>query len=238
MLGQLGHDRFDRADLLVPVPHLTRGQWAGHDPDSAAQAAVVLWFDGPMAEPMVKAARYGGEHRVTPAIQATPGTVRGFALFDPDRRAACVMNLVTSVEALDDLAAAVNRTELLPGEDPALLPGPDRAETYRVLSFRRGSHDHHHHAVDRGRHVRARHRQVHRHFSVKHMFGVGTVQGRSHQARRGVRGRGAARCYVDAVLDAASFHTGNPRRDKDIRSARFLDVANHRSSRSAAPACG
>jgi polyisoprenoid-binding protein YceI len=33
-----------------------------------------------------------------------------------------------------------------------------------------------------------------------------------------------------ALLDPdrrASFHTGNPRRDKDIRSARFLDVANH-----------
>src|SRR5690242_13545839 len=34
-------------------------------------------------------------------------------------------------------------------------------------------------------------------------------------------------CSVDAVLDAASFHTGNPRRDKDVRSARFLDAAHH-----------
>ena len=30
-------------------------------------------------------------------------------------------------------AAAIMGTELLPGEDPALLPGPDRVDLHRVL---------------------------------------------------------------------------------------------------------
>jgi polyisoprenoid-binding protein YceI len=65
-------------------------------------------------------------------------------------------------------------------------------------------------------------------FSVKHLFGLGTAHG-TFAIKRGEVCLDAElpRCYVDAVLDAASFHTGNPRRDKDIRSARFLDVANH-----------
>ena len=65
-------------------------------------------------------------------------------------------------------------------------------------------------------------------FSIKHMFGLGTVHGTFAITRGQVCvDTELPRCYVDAVLDAASFHTGNPRRDKDIRSARFLDVAQH-----------
>ena len=137
VLGQLGHDR-----LTVVTFSEVRGgfevedDWTGHDPDAPARAAVVLWFDGPLADPVLKAAKYAGQHRLEPALRATPGTVRGWALLDPVRRALCVINLVTSVDALDALAHAVNDTELLPGEDPALLPGPDRAETSRVLANR------------------------------------------------------------------------------------------------------
>jgi hypothetical protein len=138
LLGQLGHDHHavltfwkgDQGGFEVD------GDWSGHDPDEPARAAVVLWFDGPIAEPMLDAARYAGEHRIAPAIRATPGTVHGWALLDPARRAACVINLVTSVDALDALGHTVNNTGLLPGEDPALLVGPDRVETYRVLSTR------------------------------------------------------------------------------------------------------
>jgi len=46
-------------------------------------------------------------------------------------------------------------------------------------------------------------------FSVKHMFGLGTAHG-TFAIKRGEVCLDAelARCYVDAVLDAASFHTG------------------------------
>jgi len=134
VFGQLGHDRLTVLTFSsIGSAFEVEDEWAGHDPEMPAQAAVVLWFDGPIADPVLKAARYAGQHRLTPAIQATPGTVRGWALLDPARRAMCVINLVTSVDALDALAHAINSTELLPGEDLALLPGPDRVETNRVL---------------------------------------------------------------------------------------------------------
>jgi hypothetical protein len=138
LLGQLGHDRFAVLTLWHRTPdgggYLVEDEWVGHDADQPAGAAVVLSFDGPLADPLLHAAQFGAQHRVVPAIKATPGTVRGLALLDGERRALLVINLVTSVEALDALGHAVNSTELLPGEDPALLPGPDRAEAYRVLT--------------------------------------------------------------------------------------------------------
>lgn len=60
-------------------------------------------------------------------------------------------------------------------------------------------------------------------FSVRAMFGAARVRGRF--AIRGgsvVVEQDSAR--VHAVLDTASIDTGNARRDKDLRSARFLDV--------------
>ena len=65
-------------------------------------------------------------------------------------------------------------------------------------------------------------------FSVKHLFGLGTVHG-SFAVRHAkvCVDVDPQRSCVDAVIDAASFSTGNPRRDKDIRSARFLDAAAH-----------
>ena len=43
-----------------------------------------------------------------------------------------VITLATSVDTLDAAQQAVMATELTPGEDPALLPGPDRVEIHRV----------------------------------------------------------------------------------------------------------
>jgi len=34
---------------------------------------------------------------------------------------------------LEDVGTAVNSTALLPGEDPALLTGPDRVDIHRVV---------------------------------------------------------------------------------------------------------
>jgi len=39
------------------------------------------------------------------------------------------------VETLDAIARAVMSTELMPGEDPALLPGPDRIEIHHVTGY-------------------------------------------------------------------------------------------------------
>jgi hypothetical protein len=44
-----------------------------------------------------------------------------------------VMMTADSEQALLDVQKAIMSTALLPGEDPALLPGPDRIELYPVI---------------------------------------------------------------------------------------------------------
>jgi polyisoprenoid-binding protein YceI len=67
-------------------------------------------------------------------------------------------------------------------------------------------------------------------FRVRHM-GVGRVHGSFTllSAELTVAGDGAAGSGVRAVVDAASVFTRNEQRDRHIRSADFLDVANHPS---------
>ena len=49
--------------------------------------------------------------------------------------ASVVCTLATSVAALDAITQAVMATGLLPGEDAALLPGPDRIQTHQVTGY-------------------------------------------------------------------------------------------------------
>ena len=48
-------------------------------------------------------------------------------------RAMLVLTFVTAAEHLEGILRRILSTELLPGEDPALLGGPDRTEVHRVL---------------------------------------------------------------------------------------------------------
>jgi polyisoprenoid-binding protein YceI len=65
-------------------------------------------------------------------------------------------------------------------------------------------------------------------YSGKHMFGTGTVHatftisdGELHLADDLSESR------ATVTVDAGSFASGNPKRDKDVRSGRLLDVENH-----------
>jgi len=65
-------------------------------------------------------------------------------------------------------------------------------------------------------------------FATRHMFGLAPVKG----TFRLVSGQitiadPVTSSTVSAVIDAASFATGNPQRDKDVKSARFLHVGDH-----------
>ena len=62
-------------------------------------------------------------------------------------------------------------------------------------------------------------------FSTRHLFSLGAVSGtvRLREADFSVTEPSSA--TVHAVVDAASFDTGNTRRDTDVRSAKYLDVA-------------
>ncbi|HEY1919713.1 MAG TPA: YceI family protein [Streptosporangiaceae bacterium] len=65
-------------------------------------------------------------------------------------------------------------------------------------------------------------------FATRHLFGLAPVHGRfAVSGGRADITEPLAACDVRAEIDAASFHTGNPVRDKAVRSARFLDAARH-----------
>ena len=55
------------------------------------------------------------------------------ALWDAATRKIVIVNLATSVESLESGSEAINSTDLLPGEDPALLASPERIDAYRVV---------------------------------------------------------------------------------------------------------
>jgi hypothetical protein len=114
--------------------YVVDSEWTGRDGGAAPAAASIASFDGPISAELRAAAAFAAEHRVVPAIAAVPGTIHGFAMWDPDLRARRVLTLTSSVDAIEAVGRAVNATELLPGEERALLPGPDRVEVYRVIA--------------------------------------------------------------------------------------------------------
>jgi hypothetical protein len=102
---------------------------------AAAQAptyARLVCFDGPRAPEQAAAEDLAGRQRIWPAIHGLSGLVSVYVLRGSDL-SSVVVTLATSVETLDAAQRAVMATELTPGEDPALLPGPDRVEIHRVI---------------------------------------------------------------------------------------------------------
>jgi hypothetical protein len=100
-----------------------------HDrPVAAVQAT---WFHGPRSAEQVAAAERGGRERLWPALQDMDGLVDVLVLVAPDG-ASVVLGAATDARHFADINRRIMSTELLPGEDPALLTGPDRIETYAV----------------------------------------------------------------------------------------------------------
>ena len=65
-------------------------------------------------------------------------------------------------------------------------------------------------------------------FRTRHMFGLGPVRGSFAVAGGSVDvTEPLESCRVRAEIDVASFRTGNPVRDKTVRSARYLDAERH-----------
>ena len=93
--------------------------------------ARLVCFDGPRAREQAEAEDLAGRQRIWPAIRGLSGLTSVYVLRGSDL-SSVVVTLATSVETLDAAQRAVMATELTPGEDPALLPGPDRVEIHRV----------------------------------------------------------------------------------------------------------
>ncbi len=98
--------------------------------------AQLTYFDGPRTPEQVAAGDFAGQERIQPAISKLGHSFRVYVLRRDDG-SQVVVSIAESKQALLDAQKAIMSSELLPGEDLALLPGPDRIELYPVI----GVHD-------------------------------------------------------------------------------------------------
>jgi hypothetical protein len=94
--------------------------------------AQLSYFDGPRTPEQLAAADFATRARIIPAVTAVAGNIRSYVLRSADGTE-IVVSIADSEQTLIDTQKAIMGTRLLPGEDPALLPGPDRVELYPVL---------------------------------------------------------------------------------------------------------
>ena len=92
----------------------------------------LLTFDGPRTAEWSASYERAGEERMLPAVRNLPGWLEHFAGSAADNSKLSI-TLAASVEALEAAGAAIMSTELLPGEDPAQLTGPDSFAILRLL---------------------------------------------------------------------------------------------------------
>lgn len=102
----------------------------GTDP-GPARVVQLTRFEGPRGPEWVAAEERADHERVWPAVQGLPGLVAAFRCRAADGDTLSVV-LATSVEALLEGGRRILATQLLPGEDPALLTGPDRVEILQL----------------------------------------------------------------------------------------------------------
>jgi hypothetical protein len=103
--------------------------------------AQLTMFHGPRSPELVAASERAGRERIDPLLLAHPDLqhdlVARYVLRQPDGGEAVLV--VTGTEAsLDEAAELIMTSELLPGEDPALLPGPSQVERYQVVDVLEG----------------------------------------------------------------------------------------------------
>ena len=98
--------------------------------------AQLTYFDGPRTPEQIAAADFAGQERILPAVGRLGHSFRVYRLMREDG-SGIVVTIADTEQALLDAQKAIMSTDLLAGEDPALLPGPDRIELYPVI----GTHE-------------------------------------------------------------------------------------------------
>ena len=94
--------------------------------------AQVVRFDGPRDAAAVAASRRAGSERIWPAVRDLDGLVEVLVLEQPGG-AELVLSFATTAEHFARAGERILSTSLLPGEDPALLLGPDRIDVLHVV---------------------------------------------------------------------------------------------------------
>ena len=129
--GELGPRPFE---LEVDELYEVIDDWSGPaTAEESAGAASFMQFETPMSQARFDAGQRGAKERIQPAVAKVPGAIRTLTLWDAERRALVVFAFATSMDALDAAGRTANSTELLPGEDPALLAGPTRFDVCTVV---------------------------------------------------------------------------------------------------------
>jgi hypothetical protein len=100
-----------------------------------ARLAFTGWFDTAGDSARAEAADRAGRERIDPVVRVQDGVVAAYGLRAADDTVGFLV-LGTDVTVPEKVRRAALRTTLLPGEDPALLSGPDRVDLHRVLSVR------------------------------------------------------------------------------------------------------
>lgn len=95
--------------------------------------AQLTYFDSPRSAAEVAAADFAGRERIEPSVAHLPGVLATYVLRRDDG-SGLVVTLADSEATLIRAGKVVMSTELLPGEDPALLRGPDRIEILAVAA--------------------------------------------------------------------------------------------------------
>ena len=94
--------------------------------------AQLTCFDGPRTPEQLAAADFATRERIKPAVGRLGYRFRVYVLRRDDG-SEVVVSIADSEQDLLDAQKAIMGTELRPGEDPALLTGPDRVELYPVI---------------------------------------------------------------------------------------------------------
>jgi hypothetical protein len=94
--------------------------------------AQLTYFDGPRPPEQTAAADFAGQERIVPAVTKLGHRFQVYVLRRDDGSEVTIV-IGDSKQALLDAQKAILSSELLPGEDPGLLTGPDRIELYPVV---------------------------------------------------------------------------------------------------------
>ncbi len=127
---------FDTQDEAAADPTAEWYEVESDDPGAGAPGGVAafLYFDGPVSDAVHQAGGRAHRDRIAPAMRTQPGVGRALVLWQPQRRSALVVSTAESIESMEAGQRAIAAMELLPGEDPALLPGPNRVELFRAVA--------------------------------------------------------------------------------------------------------
>lgn len=104
-------------------------------PGGKAAVAAVITFSGPLSAAVKTAVDRADRDRIGPffAERATD-TQRVLRLWQPEERRQLVVVTAVDQPSLEAGFHGISSMELLPGEDPALLPEPDHVEIFEVTA--------------------------------------------------------------------------------------------------------